>query len=67
MSVHIRSGYRLAVILAGLALLLAEAAGATEGGSDLAIEEVIVTAQKRAESLQETPISIVAISSKALA
>jgi len=57
----------LAVILAGLALLLAEAAGATEGGSDLAIEEVIVTAQKRAESLQETPISIVAISSKALA
>jgi iron complex outermembrane receptor protein len=46
----------LVVSLAGLALLLSPDSGvAQEGGT---IEEIIVTSQKRQESLQEVPISI---------
>lgn len=66
LSVHSQgSGLRFAA-MAVPALLWAAAAGAQEQSPDQAIEEVIVTAQKRAESLQDTPISIVALSSKAL-
>lgn len=35
-------------------------------GSLVGIEEIVVTAQKRAENLQDTPISIVALNSEAL-
>ena len=45
-------------LVAGLALALAAGAQA----QDLMLEEVIVTAQKRAESLQDVPISVSAVS-----
>ncbi|MFA5632013.1 MAG: TonB-dependent receptor [Porticoccaceae bacterium] len=50
---------------AGL-LALSQAALAQEGGGRLSIEEIIVTAQKRAESLQEVPITISAFNSALL-
>ena len=43
----------------GLALAIAAIAGGTNAAQ---LEEVIVTAQKRAESLQDVPISMTAIS-----
>ena len=39
---------------------------ATAIGQDLVLEEIIVTARKRAESLQETPVAVTALSSEAL-
>lgn len=45
---------------APLFLAIAAAAAAQEGQNNLALEEVIVTAQKKSESLQDTPISITA-------
>ncbi|WP_332769190.1 TonB-dependent receptor [Phenylobacterium sp.] len=51
-----------------LALLLTSAAGAAYGQDEpTAIEEVIVTANKRAENLQDVPISVSAITGDALA
>ena len=48
-------------------LLLAGATAATAADpTTMALEEVIVTAQKRAESLQDTPISITAFNQEAL-
>ncbi|WP_421793740.1 TonB-dependent receptor [Hydrocarboniphaga effusa] len=49
----------------------AEAASAPEAsaskGNDLAVEEIIVTAQKRAQAAMETPLSLTALDSSALA
>jgi len=54
-----------------LTLLGVATAGATSQGSAqesrFILEEVVVTAQKRAESLQDTPIAITAFTSSALA
>ena len=48
-------------------LLLAGATAATAADpTTMALEEVMVTAQKRAESLQDTPISITAFNQEAL-
>ena len=48
-------------------LLLTDATAATAAApTTMALEEVIVTAQKRAESLQDTPISITAFNQEAL-
>lgn len=52
------SGYR---IVATLLATLPIAAGAQEGGGT-ALEEVIVTAQKRAQNLQDIPIAVTAFS-----
>lgn len=48
------------------ALVAALSSGTHAIASDLALEEVVVTAQKRAENLQDVPISITAISSSDL-
>ncbi|MBP6382833.1 MAG: hypothetical protein KA321_09090, partial [Pseudomonadales bacterium] len=51
----------LAVAAAG-SLLLANAAVAQQDLTNLGIEEMVVTAQKREENLQAVPISISALS-----
>ena len=53
-------------LAAALATAVAAPAGAQNQRTSAGVEEVIVTAQKREESLQDTPISILAFSSKAL-
>lgn len=40
--------------------------GSTAIAQDLVLEEIIVTARKRVESLQETPVAVTALSSEAL-
>ncbi len=52
--------------LAPLALAIAAASGSVQSES-LALEEIVVTAQKRAESLQDVPISVSAMSGEKLA
>ena len=51
-----------------LGLLAVPAAGAaeTEAGTAAVLSEVIVTAQKRSENLQDVPISVLAVDSVAL-
>ena len=49
-------------ILGASALLLAEGTMAQDDVTDLGIEEMVVTAQKREENLQAVPISISALS-----
>lgn len=49
-----------------LALAVAAAAAASGAQAQLALEEVIVTAQKRTESLQDVPISVVSLGQEAL-
>ncbi|MDY0066379.1 MAG: TonB-dependent receptor [Steroidobacteraceae bacterium] len=53
-------------LTAALAAVVAKPVGAQDQRTSAGVEEVIVTAQKREESLQDTPISIVALSSKTL-
>lgn len=53
---------RCAVLAAGLGLVNASAFAQVEGG----LEEIVVTAQKRVESLQVVPIAVTAISGDAL-
>ncbi len=50
------------VILGGTALMAAVSALAQDRGSE--IEEIVVTAQKRTESLQEVPVSITVLTGK---
>lgn len=52
--------------LAPLALAIAAAAGSVQSET-FALEEIVVTAQKRAESLQDVPISVSAMSGDKLA
>ncbi|MBK6281108.1 MAG: TonB-dependent receptor plug domain-containing protein, partial [Gammaproteobacteria bacterium] len=52
----------LSLAIAAGSLLLAEAAGAQQNLTNLGIEELVVTAQKREENLQAVPISISALS-----
>lgn len=46
--------------------LAAEAAAAAGAESEPVLEEIVVTAQKRSENLQDTPISISVLGAKAL-
>ena len=55
---------RSSLAIAVAAVLAAQAAAAADPAG--ALEEVVVTAQKRAENLQDVPISIQALDSKAL-
>ena len=52
-------------LIAG-AFALALTGGATQAQSGATLEEIVVTAQKRAESLQDTPIAITALSARTL-
>jgi iron complex outermembrane receptor protein len=61
-----RSFALAASVAAVLASAHAPAARAAEGDSGSLLEEVVVTAQKRAESAQEVPISIVAMTGESL-
>ncbi|MFT5576355.1 MAG: iron complex outermembrane receptor protein [Bermanella sp.] len=47
-------------------LLAQVAASASARSENLALEEVVVTAQKKAESLQDTPISLTAFGEERL-
>ncbi len=55
-----------AVALGALSPAVAFAAG-QDNGAHVVIEEIVVTARKRSENLQETPISIAAVTANALA
>jgi iron complex outermembrane receptor protein len=59
-----RSTWMLAVSAAALCAGAPSVAAAAADGT--AVEEVIVTAQKRAENVQDVPLSIMAVSEKAL-
>lgn len=52
--------------VSGLAVAAATAGSATAAETQVELEEIVVTAQKRAEGLQETPISVAAFSADAL-
>ncbi len=62
----LRAVFPMKPALVALTALLAAPAGAQEQLSPVGLEEVIVTAQRRAESLQDAPISIVALSGETL-
>ena len=62
-----QKNHRLPLTLAGLmAATLPPAVAANQGSSAGMIEEVIVTARKRAESIQETPVAVTAITGDSL-
>src|SRR5262245_702059 len=63
---HTRTAWLLAAV--SLAALAAAAPAAAQDGAGDAgtIEEVVVTAQKRAENIQDVPLSIMAVSEKAM-
>jgi iron complex outermembrane receptor protein len=54
-------------LVAAISLALASAAAAAQTESVGAIEEIVVTAQKRSESIQDVPVSIAALSGDRLA
>ena len=56
----------IAAVLSGAATLHALPARAGDASSDTTLEEVIVTARKRVENLQDVPISIDVFTSKDL-
>ena len=53
-------------LAAASALAMAGTAGTAFAQEGNAVEEVVVTAQKRAENIQDVPLSIMAVSSKAM-
>ncbi len=64
-----KSQLRLPLLAAACAAVLAPGAGSaqqSEPGSQQFLEEVVVSARRREESLQDVPISIVALGSEAL-
>ncbi|MBD3744896.1 MAG: TonB-dependent receptor [Sphingopyxis terrae] len=71
-ALHWRAGLLAGVSLAGLfaaapAAMAQEAPAATEASSEGGIEDIVVTARRREESLQDTPIAISAVSGDAIA
>lgn len=61
------SGRRLGAAIAGvLALAAGAATAATPASNEATLDEVVVTARYRNESLQEVPVSVTAFSAKAL-
>lgn len=64
-SVSKSNGFLFACTAIGLALA-ANAASAQEAAENGGLEEIIVTAQKREQSLQDVPISVTALSEDTL-
>lgn len=63
-----RAAYRGSSLLTGLALTaLAVPAAQAQDSGEVVLEEIIVTAQKREESLQDVPISVNAVTGEKLA
>lgn len=56
----------VAALLGGSALLSAAPLSAQQAGARSALEEVVVTARRREENLQDIPISVMALGSEAL-
>lgn len=59
-------GFAIAAALSGAAAMHVAQAAAADASADATLEEVIVTARKRAENLQDVPISIDVYTSKDL-
>ena len=59
--------FRHGLLIAGGSALLGLAAGQTALAQDVTLEEVVVTAQKRAESLVDVPLSVEAVQGEKLA
>ena len=57
---------KLSLLLSASVLLSAQAVYAQNSGNGLALEEVLVTARKRVESLQDVPVAVTALSAAAL-
>src|SRR5687768_13978766 len=55
------------VVLAAAAIAAPTTVAAQTSGDTAQIEEVVVTARKREERLQDTPVAVTALSSEALA
>ena len=56
----------VAIVMAASTQAMAADAAAATAAEGPALEEVVVTAQKRTENLQDTPISVSVLSAKAL-
>ena len=63
---HRRSRTTMVAIAIANTLGAASAVAAEQATNTAALEEIIVTAQKRSENLQDTPISITALSASAI-
>lgn len=61
-----RASSLLPMAICGLSAMSTAGVNAEESGSSLLLEEVVVTAQKRAEDVQDVPISITAFSGQAI-
>src|SRR6202051_1586785 len=61
-----RNSTRLASAMGGLAISMIGILGATAHADENALEEIVVTAQKRSEDVQQGPIAITAISAETL-
>jgi iron complex outermembrane receptor protein len=61
-----KSSTRLAYAMGGLAISMIGILGAMAHADENALEEIVVTAQKRSEDVQQVPIAITAISAETL-
>jgi iron complex outermembrane recepter protein len=61
-----RNSTRLAYAMGGLAISMIGILGAAARADENALEEIVVTAQKRSEDVQQVPIAITAISAETL-
>ena len=59
-----KGSYFIATAAGALAIASAQSAHAQQDNGDYGIADIVVTAQKRAESMQGVPIAITALSSK---
>jgi iron complex outermembrane receptor protein len=60
-----KTPYRIVGLIVSLSFLPLATANAQQGGA-IAIDEVVVTARKRAESLQDVPIAITAFTEQTI-
>ena len=60
------AGLRLSFVTAAVTLILAPPAQAQDTGGGFELEEVVVTARKREESLQDTPVAVSAFTEQEL-
>ncbi|HYM36503.1 MAG TPA: TonB-dependent receptor plug domain-containing protein, partial [Steroidobacteraceae bacterium] len=65
--VSVRRALLLSAIGVSLSAPLARAAFAQQAGTGMALEEIVVTARKREESIQSTPVAVSAFTAESLA